>query len=352
MSLRFSLVSLNVWALPFRIAERTDERIRKIGERMPAWDADVLALQEAWTGPSRAALAASARRAGYAHLFDPGGGLIVASRLPFESAQFQPYTLAGIATHVHRGDYQGGKGFARVRLRTSVGPLELVDTHLHAQYEPDAEDTYLGHRTGQAVELAAALPRLDAPLVAAGDFNTREGRPEYRVLTGLAGLRDGGVELDRREPTSSSGNRIDYVFARDGGGVAVRPLALARISVPGELSDHAGIAATLELAPGPPAPFTRDAEAHAQAAAILARGEALARARRRQDRVSAGAALLAAAAAALTRRQTRRRFLARGLTAGAALAAPLGLFQGLSSDYWGPREVEAFGRVRALLPDL
>jgi sphingomyelin phosphodiesterase 2 len=352
MSARFSLVCLNVWALPFGIAERTDERMREIGARMRGWDADALALQEVWTDAARAALGGSARAAGFEHVFDPGGGLVVASRRPFLAAAFQPYALAGIATHVHRGDFQGRKGFARVRLATELGPLELVDTHLHAQYEPDGRDPYLGHRTGQAVELAAALSGLDLPLVAAGDFNCREGRPEYRVLTGLAGLRDSGVELDRREPTSSSGKRIDYAFARDGGGVLLRPLALSRVSLQGELSDHAGIAATFELAEGAPARFAPDAEARAQAAQILERAAREARARRRRDRVSAGAALLAAAAALLATRQSRRRFLAGGLAAGALLALPLGVVQGLSSEHFGPREAEAFERVRALLAEL
>ncbi len=352
MSARLSLVTLNVWALPFGIARRTGERLREIGERMRRWDADVLLLQEAWTDAARESLAAAARASGRAHVFDPGGGLMVASRLAFERAEFQPYALAGIATHVHRGDYQGGKGFARVRVRTPRGPLELVNTHLHAQYEPDGADAYLGHRTGQAVELAAALRDPALPLVAAGDFNTREGRPEYRVLTGLAGLRDAGVALDRREPTSSSGERIDLVFARDGDGAAVRPLALERISVQGELSDHAGLTAEVELSAAPRAPFARDAEAHAQAAEILARGARRARARRRQDRVAAGAALVAAASALLTARATRRRFLGRGLAAGAALAAPVGLLRALSSERWIPGEVESYARVEALLAEL
>jgi sphingomyelin phosphodiesterase 2 len=352
MSQRLSLVTLNVWALPFGIARRTSERLREIGERMRRWDADVLLLQEAWTDAAREGLAAAARASGRTHVFDPGGGLLVASHLPFEAAEFRPYALAGIATHLHRGDYQGGKGFARVRVRTAVGPLELVNTHLHAQYEPDGADAYLGHRTGQAVELAAALGEPALPLVAAGDFNTSEGRPEYRVLTGLAGLRDAGVELDRREPTSGSGERIDLVFARDAAGTAARPVALERISVQGELSDHAGLAAEIELADTPGASVARDAAAHAQAAEILARSARRARARRRQERVTAGAALLAAASALLAARQTRRRFLGRGLAAGAALAAPVGLVQALSSERWVPGEVEAFARVEALLASL
>jgi sphingomyelin phosphodiesterase 2 len=352
MSERLAVVSLNVWALPFGIAERTAERMREIGARMRGWDAELLALQEVWTADARAVLGAAARDAGFAHVFDPGGGLVMASRRPFLSAEFRRYALGGIATHVHRGDYLGGKGFTRVRIQTGLGPLEIVDTHLHAQYEPDGADPYLGHRIGQTVELAAALAARALPVVAAGDFNAREGRPEYRVLTGLAGLRDSGAALGRRETTSSSGNRIDYVFTRDGGGVQVRPLALERVSLQGEISDHAGIRAALELAPGEPAPFARDTEAHAQAAAILERGAAEARARRRRDRVSAAGALLGAAAALLTARQTRRRALAGGLAAGAALAAPLGLIQAASADWFGPREADAFLRVRAQLDAL
>lgn len=338
--MRIRVATLNVWALPLGLAPRRAERIRAIGARLARHEADVWALQEVWTGAAREALARDARAAGYT-VVHGGGGLLLASRLPVEESAFRPFALAGIATHVHRGDYQGGKGFLTARLRTPEGPLVVVDTHLHAQYAPDGADPFFAHRVGQVVELAAAVAPVAAPLVLAGDFNAREDRPEYAILRGLTGVRDAAAELDRREPTSSSGTRIDYVFTR-----GPQPRAARVFLEQGTYSDHAGLLVELERAPGHAA--RPDPDAAARAREILARGQREAAVRRRRERgLAAGAAGLGVGALVARRAVSRRRFL---LAAGAAAALPAAALLGVSAERWVAGEVEAFGRVAGLLP--
>jgi len=263
----------------------------------------------------------------------------VASRLAIESAAFRRYALAGIATHLHRGDFQGGKGFQTLRLRTPAGPLALVNTHLHAQYHPDDRDPFLGHRTGQVVELAASLRTLKEPLVAAGDFNLREDQDGYRILTALTGLEDAAVQLDRREPTSSFGTRIDFVLTR-----GPRPRRVGVFAERGLLSDHAGVVAELEIASGRP-PSRPDPVAVAEARALLAAGRADALHRRRLARAGVIAATATGAGALALRRVSRRRFL---LGATAALALPCAVLSAMSAERWVSGEIEAFDRVAAL----
>lgn len=334
------IATLNVWALPLGIAPENGPRMHAIGRRLTEGEAQVWAFQEVWTDDARRILSDAAAAAGM-QVAHGGGGLMVASQFPIESAAFRSYSLAGIATHLHRGDYMGGKGFQTLRLRTPAGPLALVNTHLHAQYHADDRDPYLGHRVGQVVELAESLQTVREPLVAAGDFNLREDHPGYGILAGLTGLEDAAVQLDRRELTSSSGTRIDFILTR-----GPRPRSVGVFAERGLLSDHAGVVAELEIAPGKP-PGWPDPGAVAEARALLAAGRADAVRRRRLDRSGVIAATAAGAGALALRPVSRRRFL---LGTTAALALPAALLSAVSAEQWVSGEIEAFDRVAALLP--
>ncbi len=342
MRLRFA--SLNVWALPYGMAPDTSDRLRRIGEGFAEDPADVWALQEVWTEEAQRDLAAAAREAGYAHVWHPdqgrgGSGLFLASRLPLADVRLETYRTAGIATHIHRGDYAGGKGFATARLETDAGPLVLVNTHLHAQYAPPRSDLYHAHRVGQVVQLAYALRAVREPIVALGDFNLREARPEYEILQGLTGFVDAAAALDAREPTSSDGDRIDYVFSR-----GPIPRSFASFDA---ASDHRGVRAELEIVAAPE--VQPDPIALRRAAVTLERGRYQARGRRGRERLAAGALTLGALAAILGARASRRRFLRLGLGLGAALALPAAGLAALSSERWVPAERQALAEVASLL---
>jgi len=369
---RLRVATLNCWALPFGLARHTEARLAAIGERLPDLPADVLSLQEVWTAQARETLLAAGRRGGLEPAFGEAGGpdhggLLVLSRLPVLRARFEPFALAGVALHVHRGDYQGGKGFAAVEVETPAGEVRIVATHLHARYGLD--DPYRPHRVGQVIELSRSLSDEPLPVVAAGDFNLREGNEGYALLRRSSGLRDVAAELDARQPTVRASSpyrggghrgdeRIDYVFVRDGAATGVIPRRLRRVldepleieGEPGAYSDHAGLLAELVLRPGRGSPpHSPDPGALARARAILVGGREAARERLGRHGSMAGASLLmaggAAAAAHRQRRIGRRRLLRLGSLGMAGLALPWPVVFGASALHWVPGEIAAFDRA-------
>jgi endonuclease/exonuclease/phosphatase family metal-dependent hydrolase len=362
------VATLNAWGLPWDLARHTLRRMRAIREGLAGLGADLVALQEVWSAEARQVLLEGALRAGWGWRWHNraelgGSGLLVLSRLPIAEARFDPFRLRGRPERLRHGDYWGGKGFALLGIETPGGPVALVDTHLHAQYDADAADEYLGERAGQVVELVAGLSGVAAPLVAAGDFNLREDQPLYRVLTGLGGLRDTAAEIDAREPTVLASNpyrsqrpqasaRIDYLFVRDGIERGIRVRSVERIfdealrlgGEPAAASDHAGLLAELEIGAPAAARPALDPEAGRLARRLLEDGREAARARR-DGRRGAGAAALAGGAAALATRRSRlgRRAFLRSLAAGTALlAVPAGLGVGAFGELRGRDEIAAF----------
>ncbi len=376
---RLSVATLNVWALPWRLAQDTEGRVEAIGRRFASLDSDLLMLQEVWTDWASAHLVETGRAAGFAHVWRParargGSGLLLLSRRPLLETRFQRFQLAGLPQNFHHGDYHGGKGFVLARVDTPLGPVAVLNTHLHAQYDPDDGDIYVGHRTGQAVEIAAALRNVREPVLAAGDFNVREGRPEYRVLTGLSGLRDLAVEGDRRQDTVRGANpyrrkpggdeRIDFVFARDAAEIAVRPMRIQRIFDEDLLlfgrraafSDHDGLLAEVALERRAPARLAPpDPEAIELAAAVLSAGSERARQRRSRQRATAAPAAFAGTVALAAGRRhavTRRATLRRGLGLLAGVAFPLAAYNALLSEVFVPEELSAYRKVTAELEAL
>ena len=78
-----------------------------------------------------------------------------------------------------------------------------MNTHLHARYgAPTGQDQYLEVRIAQVVQICATLQAVNEPLIAMGDFNCRAGESEYRILEGLCGWTDLGVQFDATQPTA------------------------------------------------------------------------------------------------------------------------------------------------------
>lgn len=107
-----------------------------------------------------------------------------------------PYVLNGRPTAFWRGDWFVGKGVAHARLRYGPEPQDVVDvfnTHTHAPYASDSEDSYRVHREAQAWTLAKLLRGAAEKghlVIAAGDFNMTPLSAEHRIITGHAPVRD------------------------------------------------------------------------------------------------------------------------------------------------------------------
>ena len=371
------VATLNVWALPGPFGHRVRRRMKAIGAEFSSLDLDAIAFQEVWTAEARGILLRAGREAGLAHAWHNdtalgGSGLLVLSRLPIEAVHFERFVLPGRPQRVDHPDYYGGKGFARVRLATAAGPVTLVDTHLHARYGGDVAHEYLAYRIGEVVQMALRLAVAREPLIVAGDFNFREGDPEYRVLQGLTRLRDVAAELGRPEPTVFRGNpfraggrktdrRIDFLFVRDGSQLGVRARETRRVfdevfelgGKPASYSDHAGVLAEIEIGGSSPAKAKAfDPEAAGLASRLLAEGRKLAEGRRRGDRTVAGIGLgtaLLAAAAVRHRRVSRRRLLRTGLEGAGILALVPSVGLSVLSEVFAPDELRAFDDLAALL---
>ncbi len=374
--MRLRVGSFNVWALPGLFSDDVPERMRAIAAGLPQLDVDVLALQEVWLPSARETLVAGGRRAGFTHPWwpasMPGGGLLVLSRVPLTDARFERFRFRGDLERLDKGEYFGGKGFVSVRIATDDGPVTLVDTHLHASYRNDLPAADSAVRIAQLLQIVEFLESRDEPAVVAGDFNFEEHSPEYRVLTGLSGLRDTAVELDRRQPTITRDNyykrnrsgpnkRIDLLLVREGGRRGIHPLRTERIfDEPLELgdgmraaSDHFGVMCELELGTHLSEGYGgRDRGALVLARQLLEHGRAEAAQRESRHARDAsywlGASVLAGVA---TRhgRVNRRRFLRRLLGTGAAVAlAPAAGLAALARMH-APNQVEAFDAAAATL---
>ncbi len=374
------IATLNAWAFPEPLAERLDERMEALAQRIPALGADVVALQEVWAADARSRLVAGGAAAGLTQVSASdgaffGGGLLLLSRLPFTAARFESYALNGVPHRPAHPDYYGGKGFLLASIATPVGPVSIVNTHLHARYGSDVHHQYAGHRAAQWIQLASALASVPGPVALAGDFNFAASQDEYRAFTGLTGARDAAAAVGRLEPTVSRANpyrrnrtspdeRIDFVFTRDGVAHDVRPTAARRVfdevlERDGErfaVSDHAGVLAEVEIEPRaarslpPPAPA-----AVVLAANLLASGVERAERRRRLHRHRAGVGLGAsfvAAAALRSESLTRRGFMRATLQGTTLLALGGTLSSGLVAELYGPGELEGFDGAREALARL
>jgi sphingomyelin phosphodiesterase 2 len=375
--MQIRVATFNVWALPEPIGWRVRQRMRAIGAELSRLDLDIVAFQEVWTGEARAILLRGGREAGLAHAWHndsalDGSGMLVLSRLPIEAAHFERFVLPGRPQRPDHPDYFGGKGFASLRIATTAGPVSFVDTHLHARYRRDVSHEYLAYRIGEIVQLALRLPAAREPLILAGDFNCRDEDPEYRVLMGLARVRDVAAELGRPEPTllgdkafrtgrRKAGRRVDYIFVRDGSELGVRPRETQRVfdeaielaGRPASYSDHAGVLAEIEIGRSAPAPIASlDPEAAGLASQLLAEGRKLAERRRRNDRALAGTGFgmaLLAAAGVRQRSMSRRRLLRAALQGAGMLALAPGIGFSVISEVFAPDELRAFDNLAAVL---
>jgi endonuclease/exonuclease/phosphatase family metal-dependent hydrolase len=297
------------------------------------------------------------------------------SRYPVSTARFEPYLLRGYPERFDHADYYAGKGFLYLRLATQRGPVALINTHLHAEYDEAMGDEYLGIRAGQAVQLAAALKHIDEPLLVPGDFNAGEGKPVYRVLSGLSGLHDSALTLDRRQNTvrranayrsskSSPDQRKDYIFYRDGAAGTLRPVALRRVfdrnfTIDGEtgsFSNHDGLLAEFELVEtAAEYRFIPDPQALTLAVTLLQEGKYREQLRRGKERGIGSAALAAGGvlmAAGLRHRYSRRCFLQRFLLALPVAAMLSGTGFLALSDLHGPAVLQAYDELLELLDEM
>ena len=174
------ILTLNCWGLKY-ISTHRQARLSEIGRRLATYspELDIVGLQECWTYDDYASIRWQTRRVlpygKFYHSGVFGGGLAILSRWPIEESSMFRYPLNGRPTAFFRGDWYVGKGVACARVRMPDGMLlEVFNTHLHAPYEREPNDSYICHRTAQAWDIARLMRdagERKSLVVGLGDFN-------------------------------------------------------------------------------------------------------------------------------------------------------------------------------------
>ncbi|PHH63710.1 hypothetical protein CDD81_5582 [Ophiocordyceps australis] len=196
------LLTLNCWGLLY-ISTLREARLQEIGRRLGQLEPapDVVCLQECWVESDFAAIREATRTVlPHGKLFRAGvwgAGLGILSRWAVEEAEMHEYRLNGRPTAFWRGDWYVGKGVAWATLRLGPGAgevMHVLNTHTHAPYEKDAQDSYACHRAAQLWHMAKLLRRAAAQpsflVVALGDFNMLPLSLPHRILTHRAPVCD------------------------------------------------------------------------------------------------------------------------------------------------------------------
>lgn len=242
------VLSWNVWDLP-AVATNREARMAALPDAITKLEPDLILLQELWIESDGNRLRRALAHRGYpyaihlAHTAHGMTGLFVASKLPLKYKDYHPFAGGNVEHSIWHLEWLAAKGVASFTLETSLGPIEVQNTHLQAQYETDG---YAAERLSQAGEiLLIDQNRTELPLVLGGDFNTGAEELPRRCLTALDALND-----------TTPSPRPDTIYVRSGGSIAIRTMAARQAldapvrldnGVTTELSDHAAVVVDLEL---------------------------------------------------------------------------------------------------------
>jgi endonuclease/exonuclease/phosphatase family metal-dependent hydrolase len=256
-ALRMRVVSYNTWLLPYVSKAYTERRARFAGA-LAGLQADVLCLQEVWTGSDQGLLQESLKKT-LPHAHRAVGGLLLLSRFEIESAvftRFPPDPELPLRERI------AGKGYLDARIKTPLGPVRIVTCHLAAL--PHAGSP----RSRQLEHLLTHLAKdTNVPLLLAGDLNMptlREGRPTRDWLrlaeSDLLDLNpatpaakgtwaDGAFTWFSWPRDEARGHRRDYVCIRQTAGIQIRRVAFRQAldTAQSALSDHNAQVADLEF---------------------------------------------------------------------------------------------------------
>ena len=210
-----NVLTLNCWGLKF-ISKYRHERLSEIGNRLATYtpQLDIIGLQECWTYQDYLYIRDYTRSllpyGKFYHSGSFGGGLAILSRWPIRESSMHMYPLNGRPQAFFRGDWFVGKGVACARIELpGGGGVEVFNTHLHAPYEKEPNDSYICHRTAQAWEIAKLMRAASdrgSLVIGLGDFNMVPLSFAHVLIESRGGVQDVWRIL---RPASSVGASID-----------------------------------------------------------------------------------------------------------------------------------------------
>jgi sphingomyelin phosphodiesterase 2 len=209
------ILTLNCWGLKY-LSKYRQERLSEIGNRLASYapQLDIVGLQECWTYHDYLSIRDSTRSilpyGKFYHSGIFGGGLVILSRWPITDSSMHRYPLNGRPQAFFRGDWFVGKGVACAKIELPDGVnVEVFNTHLHAPYEREPNDSYICHRTAQAWEIAKLMRAASdrgSLVIGLGDFNMVPLSFAHVLIETRAKVHDVWRLL---KPASSIGASID-----------------------------------------------------------------------------------------------------------------------------------------------
>ena len=176
MTQQFSLLSLNIFGIPFFLSWGRLVRLTKLLERL---DPTVICLQEiqqnAYTPLLIQHLPTHPNQAIFPHMYAPKGGLGTFSRVPLFQQRFEPYLDRGLRFFITFADWALFKGVLITHLQTDGMDVVVLNTHLNANYSGDwhHKNPLALVQLSQVQKICALLEELpaEALIILCGDFN-------------------------------------------------------------------------------------------------------------------------------------------------------------------------------------
>ncbi|XP_059620876.1 putative neutral sphingomyelinase [Phlebotomus argentipes] len=269
MDLTLSVLTINIWGIPF-VSKDREVRIQRIAEELASGKYDVVSMQEVWSETDFQSLKSHTEAVlPYSHYFYSGvvgSGLCVLSKYPITAAFFHAWSVNGYVHRIQHGDWFGGKGVGLCKISVHGHTVNLYNAHLHAEYNRKSDD-YMAHRVIQAFDTAQFIQqtRNDAVVqILAGDLNTEPGDLAYRILLSTSHLQDSyqksephGTNECARNPytceenrlSAPDGKRIDYVLFRVGAGGRLTRQEYKVLMPEQCFSDHEAVHVKLDIVP-------------------------------------------------------------------------------------------------------
>ncbi|KAL8678468.1 MAG: hypothetical protein Q9186_005172 [Xanthomendoza sp. 1 TL-2023] len=221
-----NILTYNCWGLKY-LAKYRVERLLDVGRCIATTvpTPEIVGLQECWTQEDYFAIRKQTRhllpygKFYYSGIF--GGGLAILSRWPIVESNMVRYPLNGRPTAFFRGDWYVGKGVACATIQTGQGRENMIDvfcTHLHAPYAPEANDSYMCHRTAQAWEIARLMRQAAErghAVIGLGDFNLTPSSLAYQLITTHAPMQDVWRALHPDSSLGATTNQLEMARRRD-----------------------------------------------------------------------------------------------------------------------------------------
>ena len=229
-----SVVSANLFLLPYPFSINNKDRISLFRKKMKKYNPDLIGLQEIWLNQDLQELI-SVFPEYYAvwipSLFYNRTGLLILSKFPIEKAYREIYPI-GI-------DYQlqellAQKGFLQITLIYKGKKLNLINTHLYST----SEYSKLKRNRHQFRLLSKHLKKVKKPTIVLGDLNLKPSPLEE--------LNKGFLIYDKLKKTTVLGDKkLDYILTPKNGGLQI--LQSEAINHSPLVSDHYPIFGILKL---------------------------------------------------------------------------------------------------------